>query len=214
MEDIDRQESYWDGVADQKTFSHPIPLDAFRTFVSEGDAILDYGCGYGRSCAFLRENGYTDVVGVDISNAMLNRGNRMHDGLRLRRMEGRRLPFADETFAACTLLAVLTCVPGDEGQRGIVDEIHRVLKPGGILYLSDYPLQRDRRNQERYSRFEHEFNTFGIFRLSDGGIVRHHDMPWIHTLLAAFDISREGTCDILTMNGNSAKIFQIIARKR
>ena len=213
MHTLDWQVSYWDSVADKKTFSHTIQMDRFRALVGPQDRILDYGCGYGRTCAFLQDHGYTDVTGVEISKEMIQRGNRTYEGLHLLHLEDPRLPFADNHFAACTLLAVLTCVPTDTGQKTILAELHRVLQPGGILYLSDYPFQQDQRNQDRYAAFEHEFNKFGVFRLSDGGIVRHHEMSWIHELLTGFEILHEETIDILTMNGNDAKIFQFIAKK-
>jgi SAM-dependent methyltransferase len=213
MNDLDCQKEYWDSVASEKTFTHPIQFDKFRELVPIKSKILDYGCGYGRTCAYLEKNGYTDVVGVDISPGMISRGNKMYNGLNLQYISNSRLPFADNKFSACTLLAVLTCVPTNEGQKAIVSEIHRVLRPGGILYLSDYPLQKNQKNQERYLKFEHEFKNFGVFRLSDGGVVRHHKMPWIYEVLSGFDISYEETTEVLTMNGSKAKIFQIIAYK-
>ncbi len=213
MDTLDCQRSYWDSVADKKTFSHPIQMDRFHDLVGPEDKILDYGCGYGRTCAFLKDHGYTDVTGVDISYEMIQRGKRMHDGLHLLHLENSSLPFADNHFSACTLLAVLTCVPTDAGQKQILAELHRVLQPGGIVYLSDYPFQPDQRNQDRYAAFAHEFDTPGVFRLSDGGVVRHHKISWIYELLADFEIIHEETIAILTMNGNDATIFQLIAKK-
>lgn len=45
--------------------------------------------------------------------------------------------------AAFVLFAVLTCIPLDGEQRDLVREISRVLRPGGLLYISDLLLNRD-----------------------------------------------------------------------
>jgi len=214
MDELDVQESYWDSVAGEREFTHPIRVEVFRELVPVGSKVLDYGCGYGRMCAALRKAGYDDVVGVDISSEMIKRGLTLHPGLNLRHIDGGRLPFADNTFSACTLLAVLTCMPTDAGQKELMRELHRVLQSDGILYLSDYPLQHDARNRERYNRFKDEFGKFGIFWLSDGGVVRHHEMAWIHTLLSEFEIMKEEIIAAFTMSGNAAEVFQIVARKR
>lgn len=213
MNHLDRQEVYWDSVAGKKSFTHPVQIDKFRQTVPLESKILDYGCGYGRTCAYLYENGYRNVVGVDISSQMIKQGLNLYNNLNLQHLENGARSFSDKAFAACTLLAVLTCLPTDNGQKELIDELHRVLRPGGILYLSDYPLQSDAENIERYKRFEAEFGKFGVFRLADGGVVRHHDMDWIYSLLAQFDILTEENMDVLTMNGSRATIFQIIARR-
>lgn len=176
--------------------------------------ILDYGCGYGRTCVELVKNGYRNVTGVDISSEMIRHGLSSHPALDLHHIGDGILPFEDNTFSACILMAVLTCIPTDTGQKKIIRELHRVLKPEGILYASDYPLQQDKRNNERYRRFEAEYKHYGVFRLSDGGVFRHHAMSRVYRLFSRFGILRENRIKVLTMNGNNAEIFQIFAQKR
>lgn len=213
MNDLDHQSSYWNKVADKKNFTHPINLNRMRELLSPESSILDYGCGYGRTCAQLKEAGFNNVTGVDISTEMIKRGHASYTGLDLRTISDGPLPYPDHTFHACTLFAVLTCIPTNTGQLELIDELSRVLQPGGILYLSDYPLQEDSRNIRRYRRFESEFGTLGVFRLSDGGVVRHHDIAWLHTLLEPFDLIQEEYLDAPTMHGNRSTITQIFAGK-
>jgi len=213
MNRLDFQTTYWDNVASEKTFSHPVDFDTFRTWVHPDEEILDYGCGYGRTCAELAENGYRNVTGIDISSDMIKRGLSIHTDLALRHVNTETLPFPEHAFSACTLLAVLTCIPTDVGQAQVISEIFRVLRPGGILYLSDYPLQEDDRNTARYRQYETDYGQYGVFGLPDGGVVRHHAMPWIYELLSPFEILQEKTMGVPTMNGNKATIFQVIAKK-
>ena len=59
----------------------------------------------------------------------------------------------DETaasFDAILLLAILTCIPDDQGQALLIAGLRRLLRPGRVLY-SDMPLQSDRRNLTRYT---------------------------------------------------------------
>lgn len=212
MEDLDVQKEYWDGAAASKTFTHPIPLAVLRDHLPPAARILDYGCGYGRVCSGLVEAGYANVTGIDISEAMVRRGRSLVPGLDLRTFDGRSAPFEDGSWDACLLMAVLTCIPSDAGQASTIREVHRLLRPGGILFLSDYPLQADARNVNRYREYEKELGTYGVFRTEEA-VVRHHAMRWIRRLLSDFALLREDRIRVCTMNGHESDVFQIVARR-
>src|SRR4030095_15987167 len=84
------------------------------------------------------------------------------------------------------LFSVLTCLPTDDGQRDIVKEVKRVLRPGGLFYISDLWLQDDERTRERYARDEAKYGVYGVFDLPEGVTVRHHDPLWIEELTRDF----------------------------
>jgi SAM-dependent methyltransferase len=208
MNAIDRQVAYWDGVAFEKAFTHPLDIALFQRYVPKGGRILDVGCGYGRTCAELSRAGFARVIGIDPSPRMIERGRRQHPELDLRVLEEGPLPFRSGGFDAALLLAVLTCIPTDGGQQRLMAEIFRVMKPGGHLLVSDYPLQTDSRNRDRYERFHRKYGTFGVFEIEDGAVVRHHDLSWIAELLSPFQAIARETVSARTMNGNDATIFQ------
>ena len=68
------QIEYWDRVAYEKKFNHPIRFDKFKQCVKYNANILDFGCGYGRTLNELRTNGYTNLIGIDSSMEMISRG--------------------------------------------------------------------------------------------------------------------------------------------
>lgn len=215
MKTLRKQRTYWNSVSGSKrTFTHPVPARELQGLLLPEDRVLDYGCGYGRACTEMKRAGFSRICGVDISKKMIETGRRLDTTLDLLVFDGDTLPFADESFGACLFMAVLNCIPEENRQKQTLSEIMRVLKPGGILFLSDYPIQEDSRNQERYLRDRDEFTTFGIFRVNEGAVFRHHEMPWIYSLLSGFDLLKESHTEVKTMNGNPARIFQITAGKR
>lgn len=59
MQDISAQITYWDRVANEKRFSHPLRLEWLKQYLENTQfRILDYGCGYGRTLAGLSDSGY------------------------------------------------------------------------------------------------------------------------------------------------------------
>src|SRR5688572_24635691 len=95
------QISYWDRVAHEKRFSHPLRADWLARYLENPVArILDYGCGYGRTLAQLAAAGYTCVVGTDFSEAMLQRARREVSQPRLVRNDGSALPIKSESIDA------------------------------------------------------------------------------------------------------------------
>ena len=120
----------------------------------------------------------------------------------------------DAHFDAVLLFSVLTCVPGDAGQRAIVQEATRVLAPGGLLYVSDLWLQTDPRNIARYEAGRQRYGTYGVFDLPEGVTVRHHDRRWLDELTGGYQRLALDELQVPTMNRNTADGFQWFGRKR
>lgn len=214
MNSLDRQTNYWGRVAEEKEFTHPLDVDGLRGLLPAPAVILDLGCGYGRTCSELAAAGFSTVIGLDIAPAMIERGRGLHPAADLRVWSSTELPFPARSIDAVLLVALLTCIPSTEGQRALIADVHRVLRPDGVLYVSDYPIQEDARNQRRYARFASRYGTFGVFELPEGVVLRHHTLEWIDDLLAAFRQTAFRIIEVPTMNANPSKVFQYFGRKR
>lgn len=213
MSDPDSQIPYWDAAAATKTFTHPLHLP-WLDGISRQAAMLDYGCGYGRTMEELEQHGFADLTGVDISPAMINRARHLNPTMRFATLDAPQArPFPQAEFDAVLLFAVLTCVPADEAQRRLIAELNRILKPGGILYISDLLLQDDERNRRRYDRCATLDGSYGVFETEDGAVCRHHSREWLTTVLAGFETISTRTITVPTMNGHEATGIQILARK-
>lgn len=213
MRELDRQIDYWNRIGPAKPFAHPVSLERLNTLVPLDARILDYGCGYGRALGILQSHGYCDLMGFDPAPAMIAAAREGYPALSFEVMEDSpHLDLPSSSIDAVLLFTVLTSVPTNEGQRAIIDEIIRVLHPGGLLYISDMFLQTDARNVERYIRDEKKYGVYGVFDLKEGVTVRHHDRQWIEILTSAFDGIALDEIQVLTMNGHPATAFQWFGR--
>lgn len=213
MSNPENQIAYWDTAAATKTFTHPLHLPWLHG-IGRHAAILDYGCGYGRTMAELEQHGFANLLGADTSRAMIERAQHLHPALHFTTLStppALSSPPAD--FDAVLLFAVLTCVPADEAQQRLITELHRILKPGGILYVSDLLLQDDERNRRRYSHHANLHDRYGVFETDDGAVCRHHSREWLTTLLADFETISTRTIAVPTMNGHESTGIQVLARK-
>ena len=211
--DLDHQLTYWDSEGPKKSFGHPLNVERLKQWLSPESRILDFGCGYGRSLGQLFELGYHNLIGFDFSPGMIAAARERFPEIQFEVLDGTTCPLRQESVDAALLFSVLTCVPTDDGQRAILEELRRIMKPGGLLYISDLWLQSDARNVERYKRDESKYGTYGVFDLPEGVTVRHHSRDWIESLTSAFATVAVDDIDVLTMNGNPAKAFQWFASK-
>ncbi|MFF2658131.1 class I SAM-dependent methyltransferase [Kitasatospora sp. NPDC058032] len=210
MSASDDQSAYWNSTGTTKTFGHP-PHPGWTARLDRGAVLLDYGCGYGRLAGELAALGFSDVEGVDVAPELVARARAEQPAARFSVLtDPPRIERPDGAYDAAFLFAVLTCVPDDAAQEALVAELHRVLRPGGLLLVSDYLLQPDERNQERYRRSEAGYGRYGVFRTSDGAVCRHHTREWLSGLFAAFETVEEREVPVLTMNGRPAVAVQLL----
>jgi SAM-dependent methyltransferase len=215
MQDLNHQLDYWNRVGPRKPFAHPVNFERLEQKLTSDSRIVDLGCGYGRVLGQLFDRGHQNLIGFDLAPSMIAMARERFPAISFAQISSPpQLPLADSSVDATLLFAVLTCVPTNQGQREIVKEVGRVLRPGGLFYISDLWLQDDERNRERYVRDEPKYGAYGVFDLPEGVTVRHHDPVWIETLTRDFDTFALDHIDIQTMNGHPAKGFQWFGLKR
>jgi ubiquinone/menaquinone biosynthesis C-methylase UbiE len=112
-----------------------------RSFVELDDCadrdVLDIGCGFGWFELVALDRGATSITGLEPSDSDLATARRSIDDERVTFRVGSatELPFADASFDTVVCWEVLEHLPKSSEQRAF-DEISRVLRPGGVLYLS------------------------------------------------------------------------------
>ncbi|KYG30390.1 class I SAM-dependent methyltransferase [Priestia endophytica] len=197
-----KQNDYWNKVANKKEFTTPFQRELFFTHVNRDASILDYGCGYGRTLFELKTCGYKKLHGVDFSEEMIKRAKSADSETNFQVIQSGKLPFPNNSLDVVLLFAVLTCVYKNEEQNAILNEIKRVLKPGGIIYINDFLLNSDERNKLRYERGVAKYHTYGVFELPDGAILRHHSEERVKEWIDPFEGLEYRKLEYKTMNGN------------
>jgi SAM-dependent methyltransferase len=128
--------------------------------------VLEAGCGTGHFSHLLQTEHGLPVTPVDIGWEGLRRARSM--GVK-RPVQANilSLPFASRTFDLALSIDVLPHLTPGEDQRG-VDELGRVLRPGGLLVMRASALEMLR---SRHSQFVYERQRFTMTRLR--ALVEH-----------------------------------------
>jgi SAM-dependent methyltransferase len=103
------------------------------------DSILDLGCGDGNSAAFFRDAfPDADYVGIDTSTESIAIAEQRGLGsTQFLTFDGFNLPFNDDQFDVVFAACVLHHVARDH-HHALLEEMHRVLKPGGRSYIFEH----------------------------------------------------------------------------
>lgn len=109
-------------------------------------ALLDIGCGTGWWLRHMagRDRHGADLHGVDIQAARIELAQRAVPEARLAVADARDLPFEDGTFAAATMLLLLSSLGEREAMARAEAEALRVLVPGGLLLVWDVRIANPR----------------------------------------------------------------------
>jgi tocopherol O-methyltransferase len=117
--------------------------------ISEGDKVLDAGCGVGGAAFYLNRMKNAEVVGISLSEKQVQLAseytvkNRLSEKVKFRVMDFTRTTFSDETF---NVIWACESVCQAIDKKAFLAESYRVLKKGGKLIICDYFLPEDNQN--------------------------------------------------------------------
>ncbi len=104
-----------------------------KKYLPLGARVLDGGCGRGDKVYALRRAGF-DAVGIDFAPKTVHAVRAAVPEIPIICGDVRRLPFADASFDGYWSLGVIEHFFGGYGR--ILREIRRVVRPGGVLFLT------------------------------------------------------------------------------
>jgi ubiquinone/menaquinone biosynthesis C-methylase UbiE len=122
------------GLVDANLFNEHLARYRFAArFAQSGGKVLDAGCGSGYGTAEF--GNAASVIAMDISADAISHARKSFSrpGVRFLQAACERLPFADESFDLVTTFEVIEHLVS---RRELLDEVCRVLKPGGTLLVS------------------------------------------------------------------------------
>lgn len=155
---------------------------------ARGTAILELGCGHGALIHFARQAGYTNIAGVDGSLEQVAAARRLGiegvtEGDILDALKAR----ADASLDVVVAFDVIEHFTRDE-LLGIVDDVHRILRPGGRWIIHTANGESVFSGRMRYGDLTHElaFTRTSIAQLliSSGfsSLQCYEDTPVVHGL--------------------------------
>jgi SAM-dependent methyltransferase len=115
--------------------------------IKKGDTVIDLGSGAGNDCFVARhETGVEGkVIGIDFTPIMIQKARENAEKLNFNNVEFREgdidnMPVSDSVADVVVSNCVLNLVPN---KNKVINEIYRVLKPGGHFSISDIVLVGD-----------------------------------------------------------------------
>jgi ubiquinone/menaquinone biosynthesis C-methylase UbiE len=113
-------------------------LNILEKYVPSKDThLLDAGAGTGLFGQLLHQRGYCNIIGIDVSEGMLEKARKKDVYLELhQKVLGESLSFPTDSFDAAISVGVFS--PG-QGPSSAFDELIRITKPGGYIIFTLRP---------------------------------------------------------------------------
>jgi ubiquinone/menaquinone biosynthesis C-methylase UbiE len=199
--------------------------DIFKVLKKE-DRIIDFGCGYGKTCFDLASKGYGSITGVDINQ---NGIEYAQDHIRKNEITACKfsvenvagLSFKENSFTFGIMQAFLTTIPNEPDRKSIFSEASRVICPDGYLYIAEFTQSWDipkyaKRYQSAIAE-GYEKGNFPVMNAKTGEleyVARHYTREELTTLLttANFNIQTLQPEKFTTRTGNIVEGIVIIAK--
>ena len=130
-------------TGEKPEFFHEYKIKALRELAKgrnlQPESILDFGSGIGNSTPFFRR--YfpgAQLAGADVSQRSLDVAESRFPGVSTGlRIEGQRIPAADDAFAVTFSACVFHHIPHEEHVHWL-SELRRVTRPGGMLGIFEH----------------------------------------------------------------------------
>jgi predicted TPR repeat methyltransferase len=130
-----------------------------RNYIPLSSTIMDAACGSGLTGIALRNLGYTDIHGMDISRSLLKLAEKtgVYASLRKVDMQEVPLPIEENRYDAVTFVGALTYFK----TNAVLKELCRIVRPRGCIVFSQ---RDDIMRDQNYEKQLHELEEIGLWK--------------------------------------------------
>ncbi|MBK9732268.1 MAG: class I SAM-dependent methyltransferase [Chitinophagaceae bacterium] len=113
---------------------HLFAYEVVKNQLNEKNDILDFGCGEGYGTSLLSQVAI-NIIGIDVSREIIDFAKGKYGSVNCQFMayDGTHVNYDDESFDVVVSFQVIEHVADD---KHFVSEAYRILKPGGLLFLT------------------------------------------------------------------------------
>ncbi|MFX0047339.1 MAG: class I SAM-dependent methyltransferase [Candidatus Hermodarchaeota archaeon] len=181
-------------------------IDLISPLINRNDIILDLCCGTGTLTVMLAKSIYSDcnIVGIDLSKGQIIHAinKNQFSNLDFKVMDAINLRFAPESFNIVLISAALHEM--DEVLRlKVLQEIHRVLRKGGYLFVFDH-----------HEPSEPKLRIFYNFYLGFWERILSHSSEMQKNIFRELKSANFKLIDQIIFNKKFYKFFQLIISKK
>lgn len=171
--------AHWDKNTIEKLYPKRIyPFDYIvantKKYLPAGSLILEGGCGTGQQVYKLQKSGY-EVIGIDYAQKTVETVKQAKPELDIRYGDVRKLEFENNFFDGYWSFGVIEHFY--KGYEKIMNEMHRVLKPGGYLFITFPYMSRLRKIKAKNNKYpiweiqQHNIENFYQFALDKNKVI-------------------------------------------
>ena len=179
------------------------PFDAnnFKKYCPTNSFIIDVGCGYGRVCKTLEDNGYKKIIGVDSSNILLQRAIQQLPNTKLFLADALELPLKDLTFDHAISFGLINCLIKKKQVNKLITEMNRIIKPGGYWFINGYARNDSPYFEKKYEGGYKIYKTRRVFKSNNNITFRHYSIAEIINMVDPFfDLIHYERKELLSMH--------------
>ncbi|MFA6549999.1 MAG: class I SAM-dependent methyltransferase [Candidatus Gracilibacteria bacterium] len=149
-------------------------FERFKRYIKKTDAIADVGCGSGRLLKILGEN--VNYTGIDNNESLLAEAKKRFGDNKFILGDMLEIPLNSSSQNIVFSIAAMHHIPSKGLRKKAFREIHRILKPGGILIIMVWDLfQRKHILKILKSLFDTKYDYKDIFiKWGNTGVKRYY----------------------------------------
>ena len=201
-------------IYDENTkFTTPLPDEKFLSSLPKNIKILDVGCGYGRTLAYLSSLGFHNLTGFDISSSHVSQAKKNCPEANVFISSFKNLP-VNEKYDLLLLMGIIEYINSDKEQEEFFKKISQILSDKGHIMLETFVMDFNS-NWRQYVRGFIKNRHIGRFSNSKGFECHHQTPRYLRKMLGKyFTIERDKKTDYWTWTKNTCKGHYFILRKK
>jgi tRNA (uracil-5-)-methyltransferase TRM9 len=139
--------------SDTRRFAWP-ELSVFIPYLPNSFKVLDLGCGNGRLLSVLKDSAKDfDYLGVDFSEQLINQAKKQWPDYKFQLSDMQAIDFPAQSFDCVVMIASFHHLYTKKERVYLLQKINTILKPGGILFMTNWNLGQKKYLSSWFNRF-------------------------------------------------------------